>query len=157
MQLDAKQKYSSTFAFSKHIFRNHGSRVFFKGFLITMIREVPAFAIYFGTFDAIYKSIKPSIFQNAILKNIALFTTGGVAGIASWYFTYPLDVVKTKVQQSSEKSSSWSILKNVYKNGSVKNDLLLKSAGMKATILRAFVCNAVTFGSFKIFMCHMFE
>ena len=35
----------------------------------------------------------------------------------------------------------------LYKEGEMINDMMLRSAGMKATLIRAFICNSVTFGT----------
>lgn len=66
-----------------------------RGFQLTMIREVPAVATYFISFEFICNSIKKSRDQCSV---ISLLSAGGAAGCISWLVTYPIDVVKTRYQ-----------------------------------------------------------
>ena len=38
-------------------------------------------------------------------------------------------------------------MRQIHKEGQMANDMMLRSAGMKATLIRAFICNSVTFGT----------
>ena len=64
-----------------------------RGLATTVVREVPAFGLYFGTYEWLmqlwpeYKDYNPWV-----------FTAGGLAGVASWIPTYPIDVVKSRLQ-----------------------------------------------------------
>ena len=56
------------------------------GVLSCILREIPANAIYFGSY-AHFRS-----------KNRSVLESGALAGGLSWLLTYPLDVIKTQVQ-----------------------------------------------------------
>lgn len=57
-----------------------------RGFGITATREAMAFGAYFG----IYHDIRDKGLHPAI--------SGGIAGWSGWFLTYPLDVIKSRVQ-----------------------------------------------------------
>merc|ERR1712157_530279 len=88
---------------------------------------------------------------NATFDDVKPFIAGGVAGMMSWYVTYPIDCIKTRIQatdlNSSEKPKIHKVIQQIHREGDMINDMMLRSAGMKATLIRAFICNSVTFGT----------
>ena len=116
---------------------------------MTFCREIPAFACYFGSYDIFYEIFNFFTPDFRTFDYLNSFAAGGVAGVLSWYATYPIDCAKTKLQASSSNKSMRLIIKEVINDG-IKNDMLLKSTAMKTTLMRAFVCNGVTFGTVTI-------
>ena len=57
-----------------------------RGFLPTLCRESIGTSIYFGTY-----------FKLKQKTNNVLFS-GGLSGFLSWFFTYPIDTIKTRIQ-----------------------------------------------------------
>lgn len=55
------------------------------GFTTTVGRETMSLAIYFKTYD---------IFKNEY--NVHPFLAGGISGLATWTFTYPLDIIRSR-------------------------------------------------------------
>ena len=90
------------------------------GLSATLARESIACSLYFGTF-------------NALRKNNDAFTSGSIAGIMSWLFTYPFDVIKTRIQ--SGDSSTW-------KNAISKGGLF---KGLTICLIRSFIVNGSSF------------
>lgn len=60
-----------------------------KSYPITCLRESLALSIYFGGYDMMRK------------KNYNPLVAGGLAGVASWLFTFPIDTIKTRIQSGS--------------------------------------------------------
>lgn len=93
----------------------------FKGVQLTLLREVPANIIYFN----IYKFMRDDQFN--------ILISGGTAGILSWLFTYPIDVIKTRVQSDKYPSIKDAIMKKgLYK-------------GLSPCLARALVVNSIGF------------
>lgn len=129
-----------------HIYRREGYRGLFKGLGITFLREAPSYGAYFLTYEALTRSDEP-------VSTPRMLLAGGLAGTASWIISYPLDVIKSRIQAETTGRYSGAI------------DCLRKSVrtegytclyrGLNSTILRAFPTNAATFAvvtwTFRIF------
>ena len=63
----------------------------FRGFLPTLLREVPAFSVYFASYELMTRGEEQ-------VPTWRLLLAGGMAGTASWVLTYPVDVIKSRVQ-----------------------------------------------------------
>lgn len=63
-----------------------GSVPLYRGLGLTILRESPAHAVYFG----VYHWLKD--------KGVHAFWGGAAAGLSSWTATYPFDVVKSRIQ-----------------------------------------------------------
>ena len=74
------------------------------GFSATLMRESLAGSLYFGTY-------------NYIRKDYNSFTSGSIAGVTSWLFTYPFDVIKTRLQSGSSKTWKHAILQGRLSKG----------------------------------------
>ena len=79
---------------AKQIVQSQGIRQLFKANTLTIAREVPANAVYFGAFIYLKEAFKP-IFGDNSFNTIVV---GGLAGLASWIVGYPQDTIKTRIQ-----------------------------------------------------------
>ena len=99
----------------------------FKGLQATFVRESFASGIYFST----YNFCKKSEYIHDNTNNI-LFS-GGIAGICSWLFTYPMDVIKTRIQSGETNTIYQSYIKgNLFR-------------GLSVCLLRSFIVNSIGF------------
>lgn len=78
----------------RQIWHTEGIRGIFRGLGITAARDVPAFFFYFASFEALTQQEDPS---NPI-STPHMMAAGGLAGMASWLFTYPIDFLKSRLQ-----------------------------------------------------------
>lgn len=75
-----------------------------------------------------------------------ILMAGGLAGVLSWFITFPIDVIKTRMQvdgfnQQHQYSNYYDCLKKSYKSEGWR----LFTRGLSSTLLRAFPMNAVCF------------
>ena len=96
------------------------------GLSATLARESLACCLYFGTF-------------NSLRKTNDAFTSGSIAGITSWLMTYPLDVIKTRIQSGDS---------NTWKNAITKGGLL---NGLTICLIRSFIVNGSSFMAYDYF------
>lgn len=97
----------------------------YKNFHVVCACEVPSTFLYFFT----YRTLKE--------KQLPIFLCGGFAGLSSWVFTYPIDTIKTRMQNDSCKS-----IKEAFNRGKLYNGFLI-------CIFRSFFVNGVNFYSYE--------
>ena len=75
---------------------------------MTCVREVPAFAFYFGTYDFLCRRAvkRKGLGHVDELSPGFICMAGGVGGMMAWLITYPVDVVKSRYQIDGMFSSS---------------------------------------------------
>mmetsp|Transcript_6643 Transcript_6643/g.18539 ORF Transcript_6643/g.18539 Transcript_6643/m.18539 type:complete len:383 (+) Transcript_6643:435-1583(+) len=94
-----KPIYRGTLHCARELLRQHGLLGgWFLGTGATIAREVPQMAAYFLTYD--YVKEKCLQLAGDSYESQATFMAGGCAGVFQWVITYPLDVVKTRIQAS---------------------------------------------------------
>ena len=94
------------------------------GLNATILRESIGTSLYFGTYFALKE------------HKINPFICGGIAGAFSWLVTYPIDVIKTRIQSKNYTSYS-----SAFKRGNL-------SSGLSICILRSIIVNGISFGVF---------
>lgn len=121
----------------KQTYKREGYRGVFKGLGITLLREAPSFGVYFLTYEALTRTT-----DNSPVSTPCMLLAGGLAGTASWVISYPLDVIKSRIQGSGNRyTGAIDCLKQ-----SVKLEgYSCLYRGLSSTIIRAFPTNAVTF------------
>jgi hypothetical protein len=90
-----------------------------------LMREIPAGAIYFGSY---------SFFRD---KQYSVLSSGAIAGASSWFLTYPLDIIKTQVQ-SGDFSTKTAIQKMLRRETIMTN-------GLGYCLARAMIVNSIGF------------
>ncbi|OXU26940.1 hypothetical protein TSAR_013830, partial [Trichomalopsis sarcophagae] len=129
-------RFSSPVQCLRHIHRTEGLRGVFSGLGITLMREAPSYGVYFVTYEALTRSEHP-------ISTWHMLLAGGLAGTASWVVSYPLDVVKSRLQ--ADTTAKYNGALDCFRK-SVRNEgygCLFR--GLNSTIIRAFPTNAATF------------
>ena len=153
MQVRLDKNYKNSLACARHIVKRHGVSKLSKGLGVTFLREVPAFGIYFGMHHLALDLMEYDPDESK-WEEIKPFLSGGLAGMTSWYINYPIDCIKTRMQ-SVPITENYTIRRGyeiVRDEGNWKYDMALRTSGMRATLIRAFICNSVTFGTLSIFL-----
>lgn len=91
------EKFRGTMRTAATLAREHGAwRGLFTGTGATIAREVPQCAVYFLTYDSIRRACDTAV--GAEYETAGIVLAGGMAGVTQWTLTYPLDVVKSRIQ-----------------------------------------------------------
>lgn len=112
--------------------------LFLRGLGPTMLREVPSYAIYFVVYRVLMNSLEGN------LGSAAPLVCGAISGCACWIPVYPIDVVKTLVQNTEGGKASESAIDvaiQLYKDEGIQ----VFFNGLTPKMLRASVNHAVTF------------
>jgi len=135
------------------ITKKHGLSGLFRGWWTTCMREVPAFGLYFSTYDYI-KDTTTSLLADRVdedasvpVSNSHTWLTsafaGGLSGCFTWAIVYPVDVIKTRIQ-TSPLDSPVSFL-NTGRQIVAKHGYSVLFRGLGITLIRAFPVNATIF------------
>lgn len=108
--------------------------------LATQLRDCPAFGIYFASYEYLARTMSKDGTMEALTSS-QLLLAGGAAGMLSWLFNYPTDVVKTRFQASNDHKTYLDVIKRAY----AENGMRTFFVGLGTTLLRAFPSNAATF------------
>jgi len=160
------------------IINSHGIKGLYRGFICTAWREVPAFGLYFATYDCVKNSVTKLILgkddnndgnnqtnnsisaieQNSAHQWMASALAGGFSGAFTWAAIYPFDVIKTRIQTTPidtpiEKRRIHYIYKSIVNEHGIK--FLFRGLGV--TLLRAFPVNAIIFPVYEFTLVKLTE
>lgn len=159
MQADSTQSYHNELDCLRVVLRNEGwPGLLGRGLGPTLAREVPSYAIYFSTYGLLVQQLDVS----QMLGASAPLVFGALAGMACWLPVYPIDVVKTLVQNTegdnsnNSDSSSGAVVttppstmataKQLYEEGGIGAFF----DGLTPKMLRAGVNHSITFWVYDI-------
>ncbi len=142
--------YSDPWDATQKILKQGGVRGIFKGFELTLVREIPAFATYFATYEFTcnmiieYYGKKGMTFDD--LPPLALCLAGGISGITGWIISYPVDVIKSRVQVDGMFGSrAYNSIYDCYRKSIQEPEgMLVLWKGLNSTLIRGFAVNAAT-------------
>ena len=83
----------------KKIYKREGLPGLSRGLGLTVLRESPSFGVYFMSYECISGYLKSK--SDSTVSTGVLLLSGGLAGQCSWLSTYPVDVIKTRIQNDS--------------------------------------------------------
>uniref|UniRef100_A0A914DIR9 Mitochondrial basic amino acids transporter n=1 Tax=Acrobeloides nanus TaxID=290746 RepID=A0A914DIR9_9BILA len=136
----AAAKYKSPFDCLKTVIKEQGIRTLGRGMLSTLLRDIPAFGTYFASYEIFGEAMSKDGKMES-LTSWQLLLAGGGAGMASWIFTYPTDVIKTRFQADDSYRSYMEVIKSLHAEKGLRGFFV----GLGPTMLRAFPSNAATF------------
>lgn len=157
-QSHQQQHHRGPISVAKSIYKREGLKGMYRGLGITVLRDSPAHGVYFWSYEYMREKLHPGCRKNSDERLRTMLIAGGLAGVASWVFCYPLDVLKTRLQAQSQLSP------RKY-NGIV--DCLRKSVqadgygvlwrGLGTAVARAFVVNGAIFSAYEIALRCLFN
>jgi solute carrier family 25 (mitochondrial carnitine/acylcarnitine transporter), member 20/29 len=159
---------SSTVVAASRILREYGSAGLARGLGLTLTRDTAAYAIYFSTYDVLKayfarRAVREAREEDAgaghtsptsapaqHLSAGALMFCGGMAGVASWVFLHPIDVLKS-LQQGLPLSTPRRdrTVAHIFASNLKASGPRFLLRGLLATSIRAFPASAITFPAFE--------
>ena len=92
------------------LLRNEGFfRGIYKGMFALLLRDVPGWGVYFWAYEWLkgmfkLQEAKLNGTDNSNLNMMIKMWCAGVAGQASWFVSYPFDIIKTQIQVTSDRN-----------------------------------------------------
>ena len=152
-------------------YKKAGLRGLYKGGFATVLRETPSYGVYFAAYEFLCHAMTPAHKTKNDLSWAQLLLAGGMSGIFGWLSIYPIDVIKTRLQDGWAKLSFFFSFfftptyanppsplfvvtdKSKYQYKGIidcarrsyqEEGMSVFFRGLNATIVRAFPTNAVT-------------
>ena len=147
-----KRMYKNSLDCLIKIYKNGGIQGVYDGLIPTLFREVPAFMAYFATWDYLCRKIDDGTSKHKIALPY-LMLAGGISGISAWVISYPVDVVKTRVQIDGIGGTEYNGMIDCFKKTYIREGWRAFFKGLSPTLIRAFPVNAVTF-PVQVFVLH---
>uniref|UniRef100_A0A1A9WNG3 Mitochondrial ornithine transporter 1 n=1 Tax=Glossina brevipalpis TaxID=37001 RepID=A0A1A9WNG3_9MUSC len=101
---DSKVVTINPFMVTKDILETEGIRGLYRGLGTTFVREMPGLFFFFGGYEGartIFAEPGQSKDEIGPLRTMA---AGAIGGVSLWTFTFPADVIKTRIQVDHNKS-----------------------------------------------------
>lgn len=148
----------------RHAYAHDGVRGVFRGSFANASRETCAYAAQFVVYEAMLRALidgDKSATDEDSLSPGSVILAGGVSGLACWTFSYPQDVLKTRLQQlppsGIPRGPLWKPLRYVPDGGmwECAKDTVRSSGwrglwrGYTPCVLPAFPANAAGFAGYE--------
>eukprot|EP00802_Teleaulax_amphioxeia_P013932 Tamp_13987.p1 GENE.Tamp_13987~~Tamp_13987.p1 ORF type:complete len:238 (-),score=18.57 Tamp_13987:683-1396(-) len=151
---EAAVKYKNSWECILATVRQGGLRALFNGHVGTLCREVPGNAVWFGGYELGIYLQTPKTGTKADIHPVGLAASGALGGMCYWFFPFPFDVVKSKIQTGTHGLAPGvavnvvSVLKHTFKTEGMRG----LYSGCAITVGRAAPSNAVLFTAYEMTM-----
>lgn len=136
----------------KHILRTEGIKGLNKGMTVTIYREAPAYGVYFGLFDWTCQRLVKKGYVRELGPGVVCLM-GGISGTVAWVVTYPLDVVKSRLQTDGvDGDRQYKGIVDCARKSYTREGLKVFVRGLSTCLVRAFPVNVATFGTVAILL-----
>jgi len=145
--------YSSPLHCAMSTVQSEGTRGLFRGLPAQLARDVPFCYVFFGSYEAMcYCMCKlSSRQQRSELSATHYFVAGGLAGMAGWTASIPMDVLKSRMQISRAEVSLMQLAQQIV----AKEGASAFFKGWTAAMIRAFPANAAVFLGYELSYQHL--
>merc|ERR1719210_1298875 len=126
-----------------YILRTEGWKGLFRGSLLTLARDVPAFCSYFATYETLRGLAKSQ--ETGRMGVLETAVIGGVSGVVGWAVEIPVDNVKNRHQVCLGQKPVSETVKGIIAEGGFRQ--LYRGSGV--ILVRAFPANAATFLAYE--------
>lgn len=129
-------------------------RGLFRGQVVTVLREIQAYGVWFLTFEFLMnEDARRNNVARDTISHYKVATYGGLAGEALWLASYPFDVVKSKMQSDGfGAQQKFSSMTDCFRKTYAAEGFLGFWRGLGPTMLRAMPVSAGTFAVVEMTM-----
>eukprot|EP00903_Cladosiphon_okamuranus_P016166 g14919.t1 len=135
-----KPQYSGMIDCARQLHAAGGFRSVFKGWEVTLMRDVPGSVAYFGVYEYLKEAFAK---EDGTVSSAGILSAGGFAGMATWAIAIPPDVIKSRWQTAPE--GTYSGLGDVLRTLLREEGAAALYRGVAPAMLRAFPANAACF------------
>ncbi len=153
MQVQSKDspiQYNGTVDCAKKILQNYGIKGVYQGLCSTLLRECPAYAIYFGTYETLMQTSLKKYKNKSEIPMLHIMTYGAISGVLLWLGTFPFDVIKSRIQADNIDNRKYKSIMQTFRHVVNENGIGGLYKGLPPCLVRAPFINAATFMTFEI-------
>ncbi|XP_018319400.1 mitochondrial coenzyme A transporter SLC25A42 isoform X1 [Agrilus planipennis] len=103
MAVTQKDLYATLREVFKKIYRTEGVTAFYKGYFPTVIGVIPYAGVSFLTYETLKQFYKANVNNDPTVNPLVTLGFGAVAGMLGQTSSYPLDIVRRRMQTDSNK------------------------------------------------------
>nr|XP_057912225.1 mitochondrial basic amino acids transporter-like isoform X2 [Doryrhamphus excisus] len=149
----SKKMYKNSLDCLARIYKREGLWGINRGMVTTFIRETPGFGFYFLAYDVLTRHLGCEPEDPYMIPK--LLFAGGMAGIVSWLSTYPVDVIKSRLQADGVGGvNRYSSIADCVRQSVRTEGYMVFTRGLTSTLLRAFPVNAATFATVTLVLMY---
>lgn len=128
----------------------------YRGQAVTILREAQAYGVWFLAFELLMnQDAKRNNIKREDISSVKVATYGGLAGEALWLASYPLDVIKSRMQTDGfGAEQKFSSMRDCFRKTYLAEGLGGFWKGIGPTLLRAMPVSAGTFAVYVGSFCH---
>mmetsp|Transcript_62160 Transcript_62160/g.180237 ORF Transcript_62160/g.180237 Transcript_62160/m.180237 type:complete len:293 (-) Transcript_62160:7-885(-) len=132
----------------RQVCRAEGLAGMYRGNASMLLRDGPAFGVYFATFEAAKRSICPELKAGEAPPMWVEAAAGAATGAATWMAVMPADVISTRIQSLPEaeaadrqKRAILHVARQMYREGGARAFY----SGLGTAVVRGLALNALVF------------
>jgi solute carrier family 25 carnitine/acylcarnitine transporter 20/29 len=145
--------YKGPLDFAKKVYSDYGIRGIYKGQMITVLREICGYGIYFATYEGLMqRAMKLENKKRSEIEAWKQCSFGALSGYMLWIIIYPIDVIKSKIQTDSFGKPQFKSSIDCLRQTIAKQGVSGLYKGFAPCMLRAGPANAATFVAYEMTM-----
>ncbi|KAI8324815.1 mitochondrial carrier [Martensiomyces pterosporus] len=139
---------------AKYLVQQFGFRGIMWGFWATVAREIPAYAAFYAGFEYTKRRFAQSLTDGDASKLgvVPLMLSGSVGGVSYWTASYPLDVIKSRVQNSAAPPKGPGYIAAAARDIAREQGIKGFFRGYTPSVIRSIPAAGVTFVSYELVM-----
>jgi solute carrier family 25 carnitine/acylcarnitine transporter 20/29 len=148
VQHEGSRRYSGNLDCMRQIFHTEGLQGLYRGNVSMMLREAPAFGVFFSVYEGTKRLLCPTLRPDEHEPMWVEAAGGAVTGALTWTAVMPIDVISTRIQSLREseatdpsRRSITKVAQKIYEEGGARAFY----RGLPTAVLRGIVLNAVVF------------
>ncbi|KAJ1724328.1 hypothetical protein LPJ53_001411 [Coemansia erecta] len=143
---------SGPVAVGRALARQHGVRGVMWGFWATVAREVPAYAAFYAGFEFAKRRLAQAqgLAPGQPVGVAGLVAAGAVGGVSYWSASYPLDVIKSRVQNAAQPPRGAGYIAAAARRIYAEQGLRGFFRGYSTSVVRSIPAAGVTFAVYEL-------
>ncbi|KAI9484559.1 mitochondrial carrier domain-containing protein [Zychaea mexicana] len=146
----ATQQFKGPIDCARQLIRNDGFTALFRGMYVTILREIPAYAGFYSGYEIMKRYLTQG--QEGDATILQLMASGSVGGMSYWLASYPLDVVKSVVQNQNGPLPRGLYVTRVMKEIVAREGTRGLFRGLAPAVVRSIPAAGATFTTYELCM-----